>query len=246
MISLTTSASFCFPKEHLKQSQDTILPVTAVGDGYLLAVADGVGSYVGAKEASMAAVKYLEKLSKSANEINISEIFSEIKNNVSLLSEKDMNLSKAATTLTFCYVNASGARIGHIGDCRLYLKSGNKLIRMTKDHTQHQKLIDEKIFTAKQLKGQPGKNILTTAISSNINMKFDETFIPFSDLPIEDGRISIFIMSDGAHHYWEERPKFSEKTMNNVIRLTSSLQNRIEKKGPVDDYSIVSATLKIE
>jgi serine/threonine protein phosphatase PrpC len=73
------------------------------------------------------------------------------------LSDKNIKFSHAATTLTFCFVDDEGLHIGHVGDCRLYVKTDSKLKQITKDHTQHQKLLDDKIYSKSELKQLPGK-----------------------------------------------------------------------------------------
>ncbi|WP_373926782.1 PP2C family protein-serine/threonine phosphatase, partial [Enterobacter hormaechei] len=77
-----------------------------------------------------------------------------------------------------CFVDDEGLHIGHVGDCRLYVKTDSKLKQITKDHTQHQKLLDDKIYSKSELKQLPGKNTLTTAIANAIPLDFQQTFIP--------------------------------------------------------------------
>lgn len=240
MPSLISSCNFSYPKEPHRNNEDSILTPKKVGDGYLLAVADGVGSYEGADKASKLVIEHIEHYSeKIIIETDFNRLFNNLKNRLSDLD--NLGLPRAATTLTLAYLTRKGLRIGHIGDCRLYVKNGRKLKLLTKDHTQYQKLLDEKIYTKKELKEIGGKNILTTAISKYIQMSFDEIFIPLSKLPIENGKITLFIMSDGAHSFWDNSPRFSEKTMSNVIKFSNSLLRRIERKLPTDDYSMVSA-----
>ncbi|STY59751.1 Uncharacterised protein [Mannheimia haemolytica] len=65
-----------------------------------------------------------------------------------------------------------------------------------------------------------------------------------SELKDENNEVSIYIMSDGAHHFWEHRPRFSEKTTNSIVKFSAALQKRIEKS-PTDDYSLVAVQFKI-
>jgi len=139
------------------------------------------------------------------------------------------------------YVTDEFLYIAHIGDCRLYVKKGIKLIQLTKDHTQHQAYIDDGVFTARQLRHAKGKNILTTAISKTLDLQFDIISTPLGELIDEDGSLTLFIMSDGAHSFWEKRPKFSINTLSEPSRFISSLKKRIESGPPVDDYSVVCA-----
>ncbi len=245
MIKLVETSSYSYAKDDSRDNQDSILSPKNLNDGFVFAVADGVGSYKGGGEASMLAIEYLDNL-KSKDEIleSNNEIFENIRNKIIKLSEKNNQYQQAATTLTFAFINDKGLTIGHIGDCRLYIKDNNKLLQVTKDHTQLQKLIDEKLFSKKFLQDKKAKNILTTAIAPNIEMKFDHIFIPINELPLDNGLLSIYIMSDGSHKLWDKRPRFSSNTMNNLARLVSSLKKRIERFMPIDDYSLVGLTVK--
>ncbi len=247
MINIIETSSFCCPKSQAKENQDSILSPKRFGEGVIFSVADGVGSYNGAKLASDTAIAYLDNITSFKSEFNISDIFINVMNKIVDLSKVNSDFCNAATTLTFCLATKKGLHIGHIGDCRLYIKYGQKLKQITSDHTQYQMLIDNALFTKKQLKdkGEKAKSILTTALSQNVEMKFDELFIPYEELPIENGILSLFIMSDGAHHFWEKRPRFSQNTMNNISNFSSSFKKRIEREAPIDDYSLVAVSLNI-
>ncbi|HCD4875286.1 TPA: serine/threonine-protein phosphatase, partial [Enterobacter hormaechei] len=133
--------------------------------------------------------------------------------------------------------------IAHVGDCRLYVKNNNKLKQLTKDHTQHQMLIDEGIFSSRQLKNAKGKNLLTTAISKTIELDYNMLQIPLSDLYDDNQNLILIVMSDGAHHFWEKRPRFSVNTLSEPSRFCSSLKKRIENGPPIDDYSVIAVKL---
>lgn len=243
MLSLTSSCNFSYPKDKNKINEDAILNPKKIGNGYLFAIADGVGSYNGAHQASNLVIQHISDLTDFTPD-GIENIFHQLKKKINDFSDNP-EFVKAATTLTFAYLNPKGIYIGHIGDCRLYVKDGKKLKLLTHDHTQHQKLLDEKIYTKTQLKEIGGKNILLTAISKYVEMFFDNIFIPLSELPIENNRLTLFIMSDGTHSFWDNSPRFSENTMSSAIKFSNSLLRRIEKKSPIDDYSLVSAEFEI-
>ena len=244
MIELSASSFFSFPKGEERENQDSILPVRKVGDSYIFAVADGVGSYAGAKEASKMAVNYLNQLQENQLH-NIDDIFNNIRNEIIKIANNNSDFVKAATTLTFGIFNYNGLTIGHIGDCRLYVTEKGKLRQKTKDHTNHQKLLDEKIYTKKELKELPGKNVINEAITKRFEMNYDTTFIPISDLYRDDNNmISFYLMSDGAHQHWEHRPRFSLNTISHADSFSASLRKRIEKN-PTDYYSLVAVQFKI-
>lgn len=245
MFNLISSTSFSEAKLQDKENQDSIIPARKLGHGYLFAVADGVGSYLGAKQASSTVINELEKID-SISKDSLDFLFKKLKKSVSIISDNNPSLSQAATTLTFGYFCEDGLHIGHIGDCRLYIKSNNKLIQLTHDHTQHQKLLDEGIYTKQEILKLPGKNIITTAISKFIDMNYDIIFIPLSEISTfkENNEIIIYIMSDGAYHFWDKRKRFSERTMNDINKFSISLKNRIQKS-PIDDYSLVGVQFRL-
>lgn len=240
MIALQACGLFSFSKSEDRINQDSILPPVAVKDGYLFGIADGVGSYIGAEQASAMAIKTLSRLQLPENDEGYGRLFEQIRLAVSSISSRDDAFSEAATTLTFCHVTSSEVRIGHVGDCRVYFKKNGKLQQITADHTQHQKLLEQKIYTKSELKTMSVKNTLTTAISKAITLESQTLIFSTDELIDEYGELSIFIMSDGAHHFWEKRPRFSENTLSNPTSYAASLLKRVRRAGPIDDYSCIA------
>lgn len=245
MIELVGYSGFCCPKGPEKENQDYILPIKKVGNSYIMAVADGVGGYAGGGIASQAAIDFVSDEKNSNSMLYGREYFEKLRTIVSEKTCHDIVLKNAATTLTLCIVSQDCIRLLHIGDCRAYLKNGQKLSQITLDHTNHQRLLDEKIYNKKELKMKKGRNVLYTAISKNIDLIFQEETIFINDVADKDGSLEIFIMSDGAHSFWEKRPRFSENTMNSPSQFSASLFKRIIKAGPIDDYSLVAAKFKV-
>lgn len=241
MYNLISASFFSCPKVPGEANQDSALPPIKIGNGYLFAVADGVGGYKGGREASQRVTDYVRENFLHEFNNDLAELFYNLKENIKYLSSIDKEYVNAASTLTLSYVTEESVYIAHIGDCRLYVKKGMKLVQLTKDHTQHQAYIDDGVFTARQLKHAKGKNVLTTAISKTLDLHYDLINKPLKDLVDEDGSLTIFIMSDGAHAFWEKRPRFSVNTISEPSRFISSLKKRIESGPPSDDYSVVCA-----
>lgn len=248
MISLLASSTFSYAKESGRVNEDCILPPQLMGNGYLMAIADGVGSYAGADQASRAAIKCIQEIPAGdwAMGISSERIFTEIKRRVSELSDSDQNASDAATTITFCYVNPEGIRVGHIGDCRVYLRKGMALKQLTSDHTQHQRLMDEGLYRAHELKLLGGKNTLYAAISKKLELHYQDLWLPYSEIDLDESEVDIVLMSDGAHQAWDMRSRFALSTMSDPGRFAASLKRRIRWVGPSDDYSLVSSKFLID
>lgn len=243
MINLLSCSEFSYPKNHQKTNDDAVLPIIKSGDYFILAIADGVGSQTGSNQASDLALNILRE-NFNFSDFNAKNILSQIKYNIEQLSNQIGK--ELATTLTLVVVSSSQIRVVHIGDSRLYIKKGNKLSQITIDHTQYQKLLDEKLYTKKELSTMNVKHILTTALAPNVNIEYQEEIFDIQDFLDENNCLILHLMTDGTYHFWEKRPTFSKKTMDNPIAFANGLLRRINKNGAIDDYSLISAKFHIK
>lgn len=241
---LLSSGFFSYPKDAERGNQDSFLLPKRIEDGYILAVADGVGSYLGAREAADAAIIATERQTPE-NLRDVQSTFNAIKDGVDDLTKVNSEWFKAATTLSYCFIDADNLYFGHVGDTRIYFKSGTKLLALTRDHTQHQELLDDGIYTKRELRDMPGKNSLTSAISKNLPLRFQNGCIPLSEIADESGILNLYLMSDGAHHFWEKRPRLSNNTLSKAPLFAASLLKRIERSEAIDDYTLIAASFKI-
>lgn len=235
---------FSYPKDAERGNQDSFLLPKLISGGYILAVADGVGSYLGAREAADATISTIGILQAEMLR-DASSTFEAIKKNVNELTESNSAWLKAATTLSYCFIDDEYLHFGHVGDTRIYYKSGNRLVALTKDHTQHQELLDDGIYTKRELRDMPGKNSLTSAISRYLPLRFQSESIPLTQIADENGMLNLYLMSDGAHHFWEKRPRLSANTISKASLFSASLLKRIERSEAIDDYTLIAASFKV-
>lgn len=244
MISLLNCGFFSYPKDVNRGNQDSYLLPKATDNGFVFAVADGVGSYLGAKEAADIATTQIGYADTSHLK-EVRSILNLIKSKIDEMSEGRHEWLKAATTLSYCYIDDENLYIGHVGDSRIYVKMNNKLVLLTNDHTQHQELLDEGIYTKRELRDIPGSNVLTAALSRQLTLRFQSLKLPLSEIIDGSGLINLYLMSDGAHHFWEKRPRLSSETLKKTTRFASSLLKRIERNEIIDDYTLVSASFLV-
>ncbi|WP_332769073.1 PP2C family protein-serine/threonine phosphatase [Pseudomonas koreensis] len=247
MINLLSSSTFSLASNAGRQNEDAILAPIRTNAGYLLAVADGVGAYAGASLVSKCAIEALSNFAGADWEnVNlISSIFDQVKSDIAHINDSDFSFKRAATTLTFCHVSQGAIRIGHIGDSRVYVRVGAHLKQMSTDHTQYQKLIDKGVYKPAELRNSGAENKLYSALSKDLSLDFQEISMSSIDVTDDGGVFEVYLMSDGAHRVWEFRPRFSQHTLSEPSRFASSLQRRIHRVGPVDDYSLVCAKFQV-
>ncbi|WP_417027138.1 PP2C family protein-serine/threonine phosphatase [Citrobacter sp.] len=253
MLKIKELASFCLAKPEKLINEDAFfVPFIHKNGSIVFAVADGVGSYEGANNASKIAIECLsnelENNDLQNDEYSIKNVFDAIKLKISELADNHSQLSKAATTLSIVAVTNNKIEIAHIGDSRIYYKdANNKLKQLTQDHTKYQELLDSREFSLKRLREHKARlsRVLTQAITKDHNLKYDFYTINLNDIPKHNDCIFLYAMTDGAYNFWEKRPKFSDKTMSSPVSYVSSLKKRIEKIGAEDDYTLIALSISV-
>jgi len=114
-----------------------------------------------------------KKLSDDANMINgcIQWANKEIVNHPDNELDED-GRSHMGTTVVALRVGKEKVTYAHVGDSRIYLLRDGKLIRLTKDHSYHQDMIDMGI-PEERVNKMPLKNIITRAVGLSMALKVD-------------------------------------------------------------------------
>jgi len=149
----------------------------------MLAVADGMGGYVGGEVASRTAVEavayyvshytreepiLLEKAVQYANACVLSKTII------------DTSLEGMGTTLTMLQRQGNKMSWAHVGDSRIYVYHQDVLQQITTDHTLVQVLLDTHKITLSEAAVHPQRHVLTRAIGVD------------KDLTVDTGNFSVF------------------------------------------------------
>ena len=136
---------------------DTMTP-----NGHLFVVCDGMGGHVGgAKASSIAVSSIIEYFMRQ----EFSNVIQAIDRSLSFANEQifanalsDPTLKGMGTTAVVLIISGNDCYVGHVGDSRIYLKSDNKLNRITKDHSFVQTLVDSGVISDDEAESHPNKN----------------------------------------------------------------------------------------
>lgn len=143
-------------------------------NGYVFIVCDGMGGHVGGAKASQIAVGIIRDCLQQLDYKTPFEALSQsiIAANDSILTYADKNpeLNGMGTTCVALLVVGSDVYYAHAGDSRIYLFSNKKLMRITKDHSFVQNMIDLGGLTEEEAEKHPRKNEITNALGLK-NMK---------------------------------------------------------------------------
>ena len=72
-----------------------------------------------------------------------------------------------------CIVDGNYLCICHVGDSRTYSITENEIIRLTKDHSLVQILVDEGKITQEEAEIHPQKNVITRALGTDNSVNVD-------------------------------------------------------------------------
>ena len=126
---------------------------------------------------------------------------------------------KMKTTAVMMATDRKKAYIGHIGDSRLYLFSGGKILLRTLDHSIPQMLVLSHEIEEKDIRFHPERNILLRVIG----VEWDERMYQLMDpLPLAKFDAAL-LCSDG---FWE---LIEEKEMETFLQTSSTVDEWLMK-----------------
>lgn len=200
-------------------------------------IADGMGGHNAGEVASKLAVDTIIdyiKENKDNNDIReiLEEAISQANRKIYKHSIINEECKGMGTTVTIAVVKDKHAIIGNIGDSRGYLFLGEKLERITKDHSLVQELLDNGTITNEEAFNHPNKNVITRALGTNYTVKADYYNIELKDID------RIILCSDGLTNEVTEMEmkdillKFDNESCPKLIELA-------KKKGGRDNISII-------
>ncbi len=141
-------------------------------------IADGMGGHNAGDVASRLAVentiKYINSLQKiDSIEEDLRAAINDSNLKIYKLSKSNEELSGMGTTITACLIAGGEMVTANVGDSRCYIIRDNKIIKVTKDHSLVQQLIDEGSITEDEGYSHPNKNIITRALGTKTDVEID-------------------------------------------------------------------------
>ncbi|MBM3117302.1 PP2C family protein-serine/threonine phosphatase [Jeongeupia naejangsanensis] len=134
-------------------------------DALLLVVADGMGGHLHGEVAAQLAVELLtdqfeQKAQPAlANPLQfLADSFQRCHEAIYDYAARKEMLEIPRTTCVACIVQDGIAYWAHVGDSRLYLLRGSKVLAQTRDHSKVRRLLDERKITEEEARVHPEKN----------------------------------------------------------------------------------------
>ena len=142
----------------------------------VLAVADGMGGYVGGEIASKTAVEAIAYYFKNFNYAAPVQLEKAIQYaNSSIISKTliDPSLKGMGTTVSMVTLARHMAFWGHVGDSRIYLYREGAFSQISVDHTIVLVLLDKGKITEEEALNHPQRHVLTRAVGVDSNLIVD-------------------------------------------------------------------------
>ncbi len=187
----------------------------------LFLVADGMGGHQAGDFASHFVVEHLVSFLKRQHGRQIIPALREgiERVNAALYAKAigDKALTGMGTTLVAAAIEGRTLYVANVGDSRLYLYRGGRLLQITRDHSY----VEELVALGKMERGSQDylnkKNIITRAVGAEAKVEVDffEESLSFGDL--------ILLCSDGLYNM------LSEREFLNRLKCASPLKEKVER-----------------
>ena len=209
----------------------------------LFAVADGMGGHNAGEIASSLAVRSfsaecLSGLLEGGTPMPLTvmaDAFSRANSDV-LEAAADRELQGMGTTLTAAAIIGRDLFIAHIGDSRCYIINSRETLRVTRDHSVVQQLVDAGMITQEEARTHPRRNEITRVLGYARDSSPDLIHVR-----LYDGD-SVLLCSDGLCGVLTDE-KIAETVMgtHDLKRACKELVDRANLAGGPDNISIVMA-----
>ncbi len=163
----------------------------------LYAVADGIGGLAGGGEAAEEAIAQLAGLAGTLpadGQWDFQALFTEINQRVATVGRSSDTTFGIGTTLTVVRLQGRSLQLAHVGDSSAHLHRGNRLEKLTHDHTMENEMRARSVHSLVFLNPRT-RNALTRCIGQPVTPRAEVL-----TRPLEEGD-RLLLCSDGITRY---------------------------------------------
>lgn len=229
---------FLSDKGSVRINNQDYLGVLGKDDYVVLAVADGLGGHNAGEIASKTAIDktfdFIKNINvKSLCEKDLIKAFTESNKEIFSLSKEDKKLEGMGTTLTLSVVNENKIIIAHVGDSSCYFIKNGEILKITKDHSLVQELVDLGIISNEQAQVHPQKNVITRALGISDEVEIDTFKFDFKDIT------HIILCSDGLSNVVDSQIILDMILQHDISDACELLYKKGIDNGSRDNISIM-------
>lgn len=222
-----------------EQNEDSVLERSS-GDGRwrLLVVCDGMGGHHGGKIASSLAATTID--AKFFGNIGIVSPLDALRVSIEEanraiweVAHEKPELLGMGTTVAALVTDGMTAHIAHVGDSRVYRIRKSEIRRMTKDHSNVQRMVDAGMLTPDAAAAHPDSNVLYRCLGQNLSVE-----VEIKTCTLEKGD-RFLLCSDGLHGLVEEKIIAAMAAMYSAKEAAGKLVELAKSRGGTDNVSVI-------
>ncbi|MGC4232562.1 MAG: Stp1/IreP family PP2C-type Ser/Thr phosphatase [Niabella sp.] len=210
--------------------------------GCLLVLADGMGGHNSGEVASeIALTVFTDAYFNHRSNICKSLKYALKKANQSVFdaSLSDPQYAGMGTTITAVVIRGSSVYLAHVGDSRAYFLGKDRFLRLSKDQTVVQQLVDMGQITEDQAGSHPERNVLLSALGTKSHVNGD---VLKADIAF-DTRNTLLLCSDGLYDLVTDEDIIAIiNASENISAAADRLVAEAKKRGGHDNITVLLAT----
>lgn len=208
-------------------------------DYCIYVVADGMGGHnageVASKMAAEGIVEYIKInfYNEGCSDI-LKKAIEKVNTDIYIHSMKEKKLSGMGTTVTAALVVNNKIIVANVGDSSCLAAKGDSLVKITKDHSLVQELVDLGTITEVEAANHPRKNIITRAVGTS-------DFVDVDIFVINEDAYDIYLLcSDGlTNELTKEEIVSTINEEKNPVTICNKLVNLAKYKGGRDNITVL-------
>lgn len=231
----------------IRKANEDFLLTADTPKGLVCVVCDGMGGHAGGAVAAELCATTIVQVLQQTQEKNIEKaIISAITRANEVIHTRantELNLKGMGTTCVVAVIHQEYIYFAHIGDSRLYQYKNNQLVRLTKDHSYVQQLIDEGKIQPSDAETHPLKHQLTAAVGTQIILPVS---VQVQKLPLSPD--SLFLLcTDGLHGIVSDKiiqSTIAENSQYDTHTIAQKLIDIANNFGGVDNITVQLLQIK--
>ena len=190
-------------------------------NGELFIVCDGMGGTELGKEAAEMAVETISGTIMTEWEVNPTKLIAKA---IRRANQKIYDFTRKAgktggTTVALMLVRNVKVWYAHVGDSRIYYRSGERFFALSSDHSVVQKMIDDNIITPREALSHPKRNVVTRALGLELSVQPDISSEPV--LPSDNDMV--LLCTDGLTN------ELDAEELEEILTLDDSIENKVDE-----------------
>ncbi len=206
----------------------------------VLAVADGMGGYVGGEIASKTAVKaiayYFENYTYAAP-VQLEKAIQYANSCILSKTMIDPSLQGMGTTVSLVTLARGMAFWGHVGDSRIYLYRDHELKQISTDHTIVQVLLEKGKITEEEALEHPKRHVLTRAVGVDRDDSGMFQVQPKDRILLCSDGLTSFVSKEDLHRVLDDYTLSEREIINDLF-------TQVYENGAKDNVTAVLKTIE--